>query len=103
IGPRRARVAVFLGCVGDAIYPETTEATIRVLRRNGCEVVVPRSQGCCGAIHYHSGVEGPALDLARQNLRTFEPDKVDAIIINAAGCGAMLKDYSHLLPPGEQD
>jgi glycolate oxidase iron-sulfur subunit len=53
IGPKRARVALFLGCVADAMYPETTAATARVLQRNGCEVVVPRSQACCGAIHYH--------------------------------------------------
>ncbi len=65
---------------------------------NGCEVVIPRGQGCCGAIHYHSGVEAPALDLARQNLAAFDPQAFDAIIVNAAGCGAMLKDYGHLLP-----
>ncbi len=57
IGPRRARVALFLGCVADAMYPETNAATARVLQRNGCEVVIPRSQACCGAIHYHSGDE----------------------------------------------
>ncbi len=97
VGPRRARVALFLGCVADAIFPETNAATARVLQRNGCEVVVPRGQVCCGAIHYHSGVEGPALDLARRNLAAFDPDAFDAIIVNAAGCGAMLKDYAHLL------
>jgi glycolate oxidase iron-sulfur subunit len=101
IGPKRARVALFLGCVADAMYPETTAATARVLQRNGCEVVVPRGQACCGAIHYHSGVEGPALELARRNLAAFDPEQFDAIIINAAGCGAMLKDYAHLLPEGE--
>ena len=101
IGPRRARVALFLGCVGDALYPETTAATARVLQQNGCEVVIPRGQACCGAIHYHSGVEGPALDLARRNLAAFDPGGFDAIIVNAAGCGAMLKDYAHLLPAAE--
>ena len=98
IGPKRARVALFLGCVADAMYPETNAATARVLQDNGCEVVTPRSQACCGAIHYHSGAEGPALDFARENLAAFDPDRFDAIIINAAGCGAMLKDYAHLLP-----
>jgi glycolate oxidase iron-sulfur subunit len=97
IGPRRARVALFLGCVSDAMYPETNAATARVLQRNGCEVVVPRAQGCCGAIHYHSGVEEPALALARSNMMALDPDEFDAIIVNAAGCGAMLKDYGHLL------
>jgi glycolate oxidase iron-sulfur subunit len=101
IGPRRARVALFLGCVSDALYPETTAATARVLQQNGCEVVIPRGQACCGAIHYHSGVEGPALDLARRNLGAFDPGAFDAIIVNAAGCGAMLKDYAHLLPAAE--
>ena len=96
IGPKRARVALFLGCVSDALYPETNAATARVLQRNGCEVVIPRGQACCGAIHYHSGAEAPALAFARQNLQAFNPDEYDAIIINAAGCGAMLKDYAHL-------
>jgi glycolate oxidase iron-sulfur subunit len=103
IGPRRARVALFLGCVADALFPETTAATARVLQHNGCEVVIPRGQACCGAIHYHSGVEGPALDLARTNLAAFDPDAFDAIIVNAAGCGAMLKDYAHLLPDADHD
>lgn len=97
IGPKRARVALFLGCVADAMFPETNAATARVLQQNGCEVVVPRAQACCGAIHYHSGAEEPALALARENLAAFDPDQFDAIIVNAAGCGAMLKDYGHLL------
>jgi glycolate oxidase iron-sulfur subunit len=101
IGPKRARVALFLGCVADALFPETTAATARVLQQNGCQVVIPRGQACCGAIHYHSGVELPALALARQNLAAFDPAGFDAIIVNAAGCGAMLKDYAHLLPSAE--
>jgi len=98
IGPKRARVALFTGCVADAMFPGTNAATARVLQQNGCEVVVPRSQVCCGAIHYHSGVEGPALDLAERNIAAFDAAGVDAIIVNAAGCGAMLKDYAHVLP-----
>jgi glycolate oxidase iron-sulfur subunit len=98
IGPKRARVALFLGCVADAMFPETNAATARVLQANGCEVLIPRGQSCCGAIDYHSGVEGPALELARRNLETFRLAGVDAIIVNAAGCGAMLKDYAHILP-----
>ncbi len=104
IGPKRARVALFTGCVSEAMYPETNSATAKVLQHNGCEVVVPRGQVCCGAIHYHSGVEGPALAMARQNIQTFNPDEFDAIIVNVAGCGAMLKDYAHLLTdPAEHD
>lgn len=102
IGPKRARVALFLGCVADAMFPDTNAATARVLQQNGCEVVVPRQQVCCGAIHYHSGAEEPALELARQNLATFDPSDFDAIVVNAAGCGAMLKDYAHLLPPADR-
>jgi glycolate oxidase iron-sulfur subunit len=98
VGTRRARVALFKGCVGEAIYPETNAATARVLQANGCEVVVPRGQVCCGAIHYHSGVDAPALELARTNIEVFGAAGVDAIIVNAAGCGAMLKDYAHILP-----
>ncbi len=103
IGPKRARVALFLGCVADAMFPETNAATARVLQENGCEVVIPRGQVCCGAIHYHSGVEQPALDLARQNLAAFGEARPDAIIVNAAGCGAMLKDYAHILPKESHD
>jgi glycolate oxidase iron-sulfur subunit len=98
VGPKRARVALFLGCVADAMFPDTNAATARVLQENGCEVVIPRGQSCCGAIDYHSGVEEPALALARRNLETFKAAGVDAIIVNAAGCGAMLKDYAHILP-----
>jgi glycolate oxidase iron-sulfur subunit len=103
IGPKRARVALFLGCVADAMFPETNAATARVLQENGCEVVIPRRQVCCGAIHYHSGVEGPAVLLARQNIEAFLAAGVDAVIVNAAGCGAMLKDYAHILPEDIHD
>jgi glycolate oxidase iron-sulfur subunit len=101
-GKRRARVALFLGCVADAIYPETQVATARVLQKNGCDVLIPRSQGCCGALHYHAAREPEAQQYAIRNLEAFgltgiDADQVDAIIINAAGCGAMLKDYEHLL------
>jgi glycolate oxidase iron-sulfur subunit len=103
VGPKRARVALFLGCVADAMFPDTNAATARVLQENGCEVVIPRGQSCCGAIDYHSGSEGPALQLARRNLETFKAAGVDAIIVNAAGCGAMLKDYAHILPAEVHD
>src|SRR5947209_11031002 len=102
IGPRRARVALFTGCVADAVYPQTNLATAKVLQHNGCGVVIPRSQGCCGALPYHSGDEKQALRFAAQNCNAlgFGPDDlgpIDAIITNAAGCGAQLKEYGHLL------
>jgi glycolate oxidase iron-sulfur subunit len=94
---RRARVALFTGCVGDVIFRETNWATARVLQANGCDVVVPRGQVCCGAIHYHSGNEPPALALMAQNCAAFNLQDVDAIIVNVAGCGSMLKDYGEIV------
>jgi glycolate oxidase iron-sulfur subunit len=96
IGTQRARVALFTGCVADAIFHHVNWATARVLQHNGCEVIVPQSQACCGAIHYHSGAGVPALQLAQQNAAAFNVDDVDAVIINVAGCGSMLKDYGHM-------
>lgn len=96
IGPKRARVALFTGCVADAMFHHVNWATARVLQQNGCEVVVPRTQVCCGAIHYHSGAGQPALDLARTNATAFQAGEFDAVIINVAGCGSMLKDYGHM-------
>jgi glycolate oxidase iron-sulfur subunit len=101
-GQKRARVALFTGCAGDAFFPDTTLNTIQVLQRNGCEVWVPPAQVCCGALHYHAGQEFPAQQFAAANCDAFDIldaqlPTVDAIIVNAAGCGAMLKDYGHLL------
>jgi glycolate oxidase iron-sulfur subunit len=100
-GKRRARVALFTGCVGDAVFPDTNWATARVLQHNGCDVVVPRGQTCCGALHYHCGYEKPAQDFGARNCTAFGAarvrDEFDAIIVNAAGCGSLLKDYGHLL------
>jgi glycolate oxidase iron-sulfur subunit len=93
-GTRRARVALFTGCAGDAFFPETNVATAKVLQKNGCDVWIPRGQGCCGALHYHGALEEAAKQFARRNCEIFKD--IDAIIVNAAGCGAMLKDYGHL-------
>lgn len=95
-GTRRARVGLFLGCVADAMFRHVHWATARVLQENGCDVVIPRSQHCCGAIHYHSGASQPALNLMRQNINAFQGEELDAVIVNVAGCGAMMKDYSHV-------
>ncbi|MDG2130858.1 MAG: heterodisulfide reductase-related iron-sulfur binding cluster [Fuerstiella sp.] len=96
-GERRARIGLFLGCVADAMFRQVHWATARVLQENGCDVVIPGDQGCCGAIHYHSGASDPAVELIRQNYEAFSDDSLDAIIVNVAGCGAMLKDYTHIL------
>ena len=94
-GPRRAKVGLFTGCVSEAMFSHVNRATARVLQENGCDVVIPRNQNCCGAIHYHSGAAEPAIELALKNNKAF-PDDIDAIVVNVAGCGAMLKDYGHV-------
>ena len=96
-GPRRARVAFFAGCVAQVTFSELNRATIRVLQANGCEVVVPAAQVCCGALPAHAGVRDVARDLARAKFRrVLCGEEFDAIITNAAGCGSTLKEYAHL-------
>jgi glycolate dehydrogenase iron-sulfur subunit len=99
-GKRRARVALFAGCVAQVTFSELNRATIRVLQANGCEVTVPGAQLCCGALPNHAGVRDVARDLARANLAAFPPAEFDAIITNAAGCGSTLKEYTHLFAAG---
>ncbi|MBE9182096.1 4Fe-4S dicluster domain-containing protein [Oculatella sp. LEGE 06141] len=96
-GKQRYRVGMILGCVQRLFFTEVNEATARVLAANGCEVVIPKMQGCCAALPYHQGQEAHAQMLARQMIDSFAETDVDAIIINAAGCGHTLKDYGHLL------
>ncbi|MBD2460484.1 4Fe-4S dicluster domain-containing protein [Oscillatoria sp. FACHB-1407] len=96
-GKKRYRVGMILGCVQRLFFSEVNEATVRVLTANGCEVVVPKSQGCCAALPQHQGQEAQAQALARQMIDSFENTNVDAIIINAAGCGHTLKEYGHIL------
>ncbi len=95
IGKPRARVALFTGCVGDSLFRRTNWATARVLQQNGCDVLVPRAQVCCGAIHLHAGSSEPARQFADINTAALKTDEVDAVIVNVAGCGSMLKDYGH--------
>lgn len=95
-GVRRARVALLVGCVQQVLAPEINWATLRVLARNGVEVLIPADQACCGALLMHTGELDRARQLARQNLRAFS-GQVDAILTNAAGCGSGLKDYPLLL------
>lgn len=96
-GKRRYRVGLVLGCVQQLFFSSVNQATIRVLTANGCEVVIPKSQGCCAALPAHQGQVTQAQTLARQMIDSFADTHVDAVIINAAGCGHTLKEYHHIL------
>ena len=102
-GKRRARVALFRGCVGDVLFGPTHHATAKVLQANGCDVLIPTQQECCGAIHFHAGQPEPARQFADQNVSTFTKLDVDAVIVNVAGCGSMLKDYGHHWHDAQQE
>ncbi|MHB1191584.1 MAG: heterodisulfide reductase-related iron-sulfur binding cluster [Longimicrobiales bacterium] len=95
--PRRGRVAILEGCVQEGLYGRVNAATVRVLEANGFEVVTVRGQDCCGALHAHSGDLAGARGLARSNVACFEAPGVDLVVVNAAGCGASMKEYKHLL------
>ena len=96
-GEKRYRVGVILGCVQRLFFSGVNEATVRVLTANGCEVVIPKSQGCCAALPEHQGQTEQAKVLARQMIDSFADTNVDFVIINAAGCGHTLKEYGHIL------
>ncbi|HEY9649613.1 MAG TPA: (Fe-S)-binding protein [Coleofasciculaceae cyanobacterium] len=96
-GKKRYRVGVILGCVQRLFFSPVNEATVRVLTANGCEVVIPKTQGCCAALPEHQGQREQAQTLARQMIDSFAETDVDYIIINAAGCGHTLKEYGHIL------
>ncbi|GAC1315407.1 MAG: heterodisulfide reductase-related iron-sulfur binding cluster [Chloroflexota bacterium] len=93
----RYRVGFIEGCIMPQLFGDTNAATVRVLARNGCVVFSPPAQGCCGALQMHTGDRETARDLARHNIDAFDGLGLDAIIINAAGCGSTLKEYGHLL------
>ena len=94
--PRR-RVGMLSGCVQQVFFSHVNAATIRVLAAEGCEVMIPREQSCCGALMLHSGMDADAAALARRMIAVFEAAKVDTIVINSAGCGSTMKEYGHLL------
>jgi glycolate oxidase iron-sulfur subunit len=96
-GARRGRVGMLLGCVQREFLSPVNAATARVLAAEGYEVVAPLDQPCCGALLTHAGEEERAMDLARRMIDTFERAKVDAVVINAAGCGSAMKEYGRLL------
>ncbi|MGE5645082.1 MAG: (Fe-S)-binding protein [Acidobacteriota bacterium] len=97
VGERRYRVAFLAGCIANVCFARLNEATVRVLQKNGCEVVVPAGQTCCGALHVHVGLVEKARELARRNVDAMAGGGYDAIITNAAGCGSTLKEYGELL------
>ena len=96
-GVTRYRVAMLTGCAQDLIFSDVNRDTVDVLARNGCDVVTPPEQHCCGSLHAHNGEWELAQELARRNIDQFPPEEFDAIITNAGGCGSHLKHYSHLL------
>jgi glycolate oxidase iron-sulfur subunit len=96
-GERRRRVGMLSGCVQRVFFPEVNAATARVLAADGCEVVAPAGQGCCGALSLHAGREAEAQAFARDAIATFEAAGVDEVVVNAAGCGSAMKEYGHLL------
>ncbi len=99
-GPRRMRVALMTGCAQQALDTEINDATIRLLRRHGCEVVVARGAGCCGALTHHMGKTGESHAAAEKNIRAWRAEMegagLDAIVINTSGCGTTVKDYGHM-------
>lgn len=96
-GVTRRRVGMLSGCVQQVFFPHVNAATARVLAAEGCEVITPRKQACCGALMLHSGMEDDAAALAKKMIATFEAAQVDTIVINSAGCGSTMKQYGYLL------
>ncbi len=100
VGERRMRVAMFTGCAQRVLRPQINEATVRLLTRHGCEVVVAKGAGCCGALTHHMGKEAPALVNAKANIaawqREIDGEGLDAIVINASGCGTTIKEYGFM-------
>jgi glycolate oxidase iron-sulfur subunit len=97
VGERRARVGMLLGCVQREFFGTVNAATVRVLSAEGCEVVAPSVQGCCGALSLHIGREQEAIEFAKRLIEVFERLDVDAVVVNAAGCGSSMKDYGWVL------
>jgi glycolate oxidase iron-sulfur subunit len=96
-GAEQRRVGFLTGCIMRSVFARTNAATVRVLTYNGCRVVMPREVGCCGALHAHHGDLTAARRMAQHNIRVFEHANLEAVVVNSAGCGAMLKEYAQLL------
>jgi glycolate oxidase iron-sulfur subunit len=93
VGGEQRRVGFLPGCVMRSVFARTNAASVRVLANNGCRVIIPRRLGCCGALHAHHGDLGTARQMARHNIGVFEDYDLEAVVVNSAGCGAMLKEY----------
>jgi glycolate oxidase iron-sulfur subunit len=100
-GAVKATVALLSGCIMPMTHPATQEATVRVLARNGCRVLVPKEQGCCGALHVHNGDPAAARELAKRNIDVFLASGADFVAVNAAGCGSTMKEYADLFEGDE--
>ncbi len=100
-GETRYRVALLAGCMQNVFFSRLNEATVRVLRKNGCEVTIPREQACCGALHVHAGLRELGREQARKNIAALESGAYDAVITNTAGCGSVLKEYPELFEHDE--
>ncbi|WP_240473342.1 (Fe-S)-binding protein [Salsuginibacillus kocurii] len=96
-GKAKKKVAFFSGCLMETMFKETNEKTLFLLKKAGCEILIPETQNCCGALHAHSGEKEKAKELAKANIQAFEEAEIEAIISNAGGCGAILTEYDHLL------
>nr|WP_204543807.1 (Fe-S)-binding protein [Peribacillus deserti] len=96
-GEKCARVGFFSGCLMETMFMDTNNSTLKLLQLAGCEIIIPKDQSCCGALHGHSGEKQGSIELAKKNIQAFEELNVDYIITNAGGCGAFLIDYHHLL------
>ncbi|HDR4866580.1 TPA: (Fe-S)-binding protein [Bacillus cereus] len=94
---KKKQVAFFTGCLMDTMFLETNNATMKLLQLAGCDIVIPKTQSCCGALHGHAGEKSGAKELAKRNIKAFENLNIDYIITNAGGCGAYLVDYDYLL------
>ncbi|MBM7704792.1 (Fe-S)-binding protein [Metabacillus iocasae] len=101
-GTQKKRVAFFSGCLMDTMFMGTNDATTKLLQLAGCEIIIPKTQACCGALHGHSGEKAQAKELAKRNIDAFEKENIDYIITNAGGCGGFLIDYDHLLKDDPQ-
>src|ERR1700760_4473228 len=97
LGTRRAVVGMLTGCVQSVFFPQVNAATARVLAMEGCDVIIPRGQGCCGALSSHSGREPEAAGFARQTIQGFEQAGVDTVVVNSAACDSAMKEYGRLL------
>ncbi|MCU5169358.1 (Fe-S)-binding protein, partial [Bacillus paranthracis] len=99
---KKKQVAFFTGCLMDTMFLETNNATMKLLQLAGCDIVIPKTQSCCGALHGHAGEKNGAKELAKRNIKAFEDLNIDYIITNAGGCGAYLVDYDYLLKDDPQ-